>query len=84
MYWRKKWQPALVFLPGKSHRERGLEGYSPWNCKSRTYVFLWLIHADVWQKSTQYCNYPPIKNKNLRRIYLVENMHTQKLAETSM
>ena len=27
-----------------------------------TYVYLWLIHDDVWQKSTQYCNYP-IKNK---------------------
>ena len=20
-----------------------------------TYVYLWLIHVDVWQKSTQYC-----------------------------
>ena len=20
-----------------------------------TYVYLWLIHADVWQKPTQYC-----------------------------
>ena len=28
-----------------------------------TYVYLWLIHADVWQKPTQYCNYPSIKNK---------------------
>ena len=22
-----------------------------------------LIHVDVWQKPTQYCNYPSIKNK---------------------
>jgi len=21
----------------------------------RTYVYLWLIHVDVWQKPTQYC-----------------------------
>ena len=30
-----------------------------------TYVDLWLIHIDVWQKQTQYCkaNYPSIKNK---------------------
>ena len=28
-----------------------------------TYIYLWLIHVDVWQKPTQYCNYPPIKNK---------------------
>ena len=23
--------------------------------KEGTYVYLWLIHVDVWQKSTQYC-----------------------------
>ena len=31
--WRRKWQPTLVFLPGKSHRQRSLAGYSPWGCK---------------------------------------------------
>ena len=31
--WRKKWQPTPVFLPGESHGERGLAGYSPWVCK---------------------------------------------------
>ena len=25
--WRRKWQPALVFLPGKSHEQRSLLGY---------------------------------------------------------
>ena len=24
--WSKKWQPAPVFLPGKSHGQRNLEG----------------------------------------------------------
>ena len=28
--WRTKWQPAPVFLPGESHRQRSLVGYSPW------------------------------------------------------
>jgi len=23
--------------------------------RERTFVFLWLIHGDVWQKSTEYC-----------------------------
>ena len=27
--WYRKWQPALVFLPGKSHGQRNLAGYSP-------------------------------------------------------
>ena len=34
--------------------------------RKRTYVYLWLIHVDVWEKSTQYCNYPNIKNKFLK------------------
>ena len=29
--WRRKWQPTPVFLPGKSHGQRSLAGYSPWN-----------------------------------------------------
>ena len=31
--WRRKWQPTPVFLPGESHAQRRLEGYSPCNLK---------------------------------------------------
>ena len=31
--WRRRWQPTPVFLPGKSHGQRSLEGYSPWGWK---------------------------------------------------
>ena len=31
--WRRKWQPTLIFLPGKSHGQRSLVGYSPWGHK---------------------------------------------------
>ena len=31
--WRKRWQPTPVFLPGKSHGQRRLAGYSPWGRK---------------------------------------------------
>ena len=31
--WRRKWQPTLVFLPGKSHGDRSLVGYRPWGHK---------------------------------------------------
>ena len=31
--WRRKWQPTPVFLPGKSHGQRSLAGYSPWGSK---------------------------------------------------
>ena len=31
--WSRKWQPTPVFLPGESHGQRGMVGYSPWGCK---------------------------------------------------
>ena len=31
--WRRKWQLTPIFLPGKSHGQRSLEGYSVWGCK---------------------------------------------------
>ena len=34
--WRKAWQPTPVFLPGESHGQRSLLGYSPWGAKSQT------------------------------------------------
>ena len=27
--WSRKWQPTRVFLPGESHGQRSLVGYSP-------------------------------------------------------
>ena len=31
--WRRVWQPTPVFLPGESHGQRSLAGYSPWDHK---------------------------------------------------
>ena len=31
--WKRKWQPSPVFLPGKSHGQRSLAGYSLWGHK---------------------------------------------------
>ena len=32
--WRRKWQPTPVLLPGRSHGQRSLVGYSPWMFRS--------------------------------------------------
>ena len=32
--WRREWQPTPVFLPGESHGQRSLAGYSPGGCKA--------------------------------------------------
>ena len=31
--WRRKCQPTPLFLPGKSHGQKSLAGYSTWGCK---------------------------------------------------
>ena len=33
MIWRREWQPTPVSLPGESHGQRSLVGYSPWGHK---------------------------------------------------
>ena len=33
IFWKRKWQPTPVFLPGKSQGQRSLTGYSPWGHK---------------------------------------------------
>ena len=37
--WRRTWQPTSVFLPGESHRQRSLAGYSPQS---------WRISVSQW------------------------------------
>ena len=47
--WRRKWQPTPVFLPGETHGQRNLEGYSPWGCRVRhnwvTNIFTFICNA---------------------------------------
>ena len=31
--WGREWLPTPVFLPGESHGQRSLMGYSPWDLK---------------------------------------------------
>ena len=38
--WNRKWQPAPVLLPGESHGQRDLVGYSPWDHKE---LDTWLV-----------------------------------------
>ena len=58
--WRRKWQPTPVFLPGKLHGQRNLEGYSLWSSKESDkteqltlpYIYIHInthIHTYVWK-----------------------------------
>ena len=33
VHWRRAWQPTPGFVPGESHGQRSLVGYSLWGCK---------------------------------------------------
>ena len=52
--WRRKWQPTPGFLPGESHGQRSLEGYSPWSRKEldRTELVMHLKEKGAWMRLT--------------------------------
>ena len=56
--WRRQWQATPVFLPGKSHGQRRLLGYSPWvhsvghdwaTEHARTHSRMWLVENCIVQ-----------------------------------
>ena len=48
IHWRRKWQPTPVFLPGESHGQRNLAGYSPWGCKELELTEQLSMHAQSY------------------------------------
>ena len=45
--WRRKWQPIPICLPGKSHGQRNLMGYSPWGHKELNTTELLSTHTHI-------------------------------------
>ena len=48
--WRRAWQPTPVFLPGESHGQRSLTGYSPWYFKESDTTEQLNAHASTKKK----------------------------------
>ena len=44
--WRRKWKPTPVFLPGESHGQRSLAGYSPQDHKESDMTERLTFHLD--------------------------------------
>ena len=63
MPWRRKWQPTSVFLPGESHGQRRLVGYSPWGHRVRqdwvTNAFFLHFTWDDEHNLPKHCNTNP-------------------------
>ena len=63
--WRRAWQPTPVFLPGESHKQRNLVGYSPWGPKRGTRLKQLRTYAHT---HTQGNNQPTPKCRKVSRI----------------
>ena len=50
--WQRKWQPTLVFLPGKSVGQRSLEGYNPRVAKSWTPLKQHSTHTETFWRAS--------------------------------
>jgi len=46
--WRRPWQPTQIFLPGESHGQRSLAGYSPWGHEPSDMTEQLSTHMDGW------------------------------------
>ena len=71
--WRRIWQPIPVCLPGKSHGQRYLVGYSPWSRKRVGYNLatkqLQCMQRLSWRG---YCSVPTHKGGNVELPILSE------------
>ena len=55
--WRREWLPTSVFLPGESHGQRSLVGYTPEGRKESDTLKRLSTHASGWQRGlrSSYC-----------------------------
>ena len=67
--WRRKWQPNPLFLPGKSHGQRSLAGYSPWDLKESEMTQQISPHANLAPRSLKvtvdlclFCSLPKLQS----------------------
>ena len=70
----RKWQPTPVHLPGKSHGQRSLAGYSPWGCKESDMIEVTAhMHAHMYDTYVELCTQ--------KRIHILSE-HKQNLSKT--
>ena len=68
--WRRKWQPDLVFLPGKSYGQKSLTGYSSWGRKRVRQD--WATKQQQQQSSVRCSNFREVQDaqKGWNKLYL--------------
>ena len=73
--WRRKWQPTPVFLPGKFHGQRSLEGYSPWGHKKNQ---TWLNNNNNLTKQLNNNNFRTCPKMCANKVYYLRMMKQAK------
>ena len=71
---RRKWQSTPVFLPGKSHGQRSLVGYSPWGCKVSDLAECVHAHTHKWLMIliTLSCTFVfPLQRNSIQILWLI-------------
>ena len=76
---RRQWHPTPVLLPGKSHGQRSLAGYSPWG-RRESDTTQWLT-LSLWRHAlVQWWKNPPASAGDARDTDMAERLtHTQML-----
>ena len=75
--WRRKWQPTTVSLPGKSHGQRSLVGYSPWGGKelgtTERLTLMHIIMVDVFKETSLFIWFYdaviPVQTQELNKVW---------------
>ena len=52
--WRRKWQTTPVSLPGKSHGQRSLKGYSLWGLRELDMTEQLSMHNEILKSATSH------------------------------
>ena len=72
--WRREWQPSLVFLPGESHWQWSLVGYSPWDGKdwaticTFTFSLIFQQGRSCWALLKETLTFPPLYWCNFEKV----------------
>ena len=65
--WRRTWQRTPVFLPGKSHGQKSLAGYSPWGFKESDTT----EHTHTIRNKHKYYPFPCKYSGKLKPLYSI-------------
>ena len=55
--WRREWLPTSGFLPGESHGQRSLAGYTPWGCKESDTTEQLTLHPQSWMEGSHLASF---------------------------